>query len=158
MTDLSLPDLHEQQLRARMRALELPGSPLFKRLAGNPVIAKACEAPFNRTAGATELQATPTPGPWIGNASAIYGFVNGYDAMIARVCDLPCIGGHDDMAAMRALDMEKANARLIAKAPALLAFAELAQDLASQALTDPDSRERFLTEIYDKATGVMHGL
>jgi hypothetical protein len=66
-----------------------------------------------------------TPGPWEANsADNIYAAVNGRKEMIAKCCDLPCIGGHDDVAAQRARDMEIANARLIAAAPELLAALE----------------------------------
>ena len=62
-----------------------------------------------------------TPGPWAFNGSAnIKGRVNGNDELIALVAAMPCVGGHDDLAAQRGCDMENANIRLIAAAPDLL--------------------------------------
>lgn len=65
-----------------------------------------------------------TPGPWslLGRLTVVAGQPGvGVLVTIADTRQLPCIGGHDDMAAQRACDQEQANAKLIAAAPDLLA-------------------------------------
>lgn len=62
-----------------------------------------------------------TPGEWKATSTGnIYGLVNGEWIVVAVASDMPC----DDFAAERGMDMERANARLIAAAPDGLEVAE----------------------------------
>lgn len=60
--------------------------------------------------------------PWVvDRALAVWGTVNGEKTLIAKAATMPCINGHNDLAAERGFDMEQANAALIAAAPDLFA-------------------------------------
>jgi hypothetical protein len=63
-----------------------------------------------------------TPGPWRQGKHPhnVVANVEGHDEIVASIGDMPCIGGHDDLAAQRGSEMEMANARLVAAAPDLL--------------------------------------
>lgn len=63
-----------------------------------------------------------TQGNWsLTSHMKIVAIIEGKIVTIANVESLPCIGGHDDIAADKACEQERANARLIAAAPELLA-------------------------------------
>lgn len=74
----------------------------------------------------TARQAAWTRGPWrVNERRNVVGMVNGKEEVIALVADMPCVNGHDDLAAQRGSDMERANAALIADAPNMDRIIEL---------------------------------
>lgn len=74
---------------------------------------------------------TSKPNGAFANITAI---VNGERNVIAEVREMPCINGHDEMAAQRASDMKNDIARLIGLAPEMLALAKAIVSLESSPL------------------------
>jgi hypothetical protein len=72
-----------------------------------------------------------TPGPWIRSGLEISAHIRGIHdtagrpTLIARISQLPCIRGSDDLAAAHAAEMESANAQLLVTAPELYTALEL---------------------------------
>ena len=54
-------------------------------------------------------------------SAIVFGVVNGGSQIVAEAAQMPCVGGVTDIHAEAGAIMEKANARLIAAAPDLLA-------------------------------------
>lgn len=79
------------------------------------------------------------PGPFDFGSShqSIVAEIDGQQLVVATVGDMPCIGGHDDMAAQRGCDMEHRIAHLLKAAPDLYEALEIARDYAAYAQAEP---------------------